>query len=229
MLDADALTSRRRARTPVRRDPQRERACRADAARRRIRAPVRRGEGSKLDARAARNHRARPSSSKGADSVVAAPDGARASLQRAGLAGDRRIGRRARRNDLQPLAQGHAGLEAASAAVWMHGEAANAFGPGLIAGHSEALPKVWRALVAGWGSLDRRRSAPAHRGSRVFSSMPGAVASAKPQVDQNFPVPYGCQRQRAGRFRRATFTRMSTSARAAPPPRASARMAMSCR
>ena len=47
------------------------------------------------------------------------------------------------------LAQGTAAFEAASAAVWLHGEAASEFGPGLIAEDlSEALPAVYRRLFA---------------------------------------------------------------------------------
>ena len=41
------------------------------------------------------------------------------------------------------------GFEAASAAVWLHGEAATEFGPGLIAEDlTEALPAVYRRLFA---------------------------------------------------------------------------------
>ena len=46
------------------------------------------------------------------------------------------------------LAQGMPPFEAASAAVWMHGAAARAFGPGLIAEDiPEQLPGVWRGLL----------------------------------------------------------------------------------
>ncbi len=89
---------------------------------------------------------------KGADTVVAAPSGRCSVLPAASPwlasagSGDVLAGM------VGGLAvQGMATFDAASAAVWMHAQAASDFGPGLISEDiPEALPGVWRGLQLPW-------------------------------------------------------------------------------
>ena len=77
---------------------------------------------------------------KGADTVIAAPDGPLCrQRRRAARTGDGGSGDVLAGFALGLMAQGMDTFEAAAAAAWLHGAAAAAFGPGLIA---EDLPEV---------------------------------------------------------------------------------------
>ena len=99
---------------------------------------------------------------KGADTVIAAPDGrvrvntnASRALATAGT-GDTLAGIVG-----GLLAQGAPAFDAAAAAVWLHGEAGRVCGEGLIAGDlSDALPRVFQTLA-------RRRRIDAARAALI--------------------------------------------------------------
>ena len=78
------------------------------------------------------------------------------------------------------MAQGMPAFEAACAGVWLHGDAATEFGPGLIAEDlPDMLPRVYRRLLAGLGGgscATRRRSLNYSRASEIARRLSLALA-----------------------------------------------------